>query len=80
MQVRNTHDTTTTVLSLLSTGASPAITIDAPNGRITIVVSATTTATLNDGPKVYDLEVIMANQEVVRLMQGQFIVSPEVTR
>ncbi len=80
MQVRNTHETTTTVLSLLSTGASPAITLDAPNGRLTIVIPATTTTVLDDGPKVYDLEVVMANQEVVRLMQGQFIVSPEVTR
>lgn len=80
MQVRNTHETTSPLLSLLSTGANPAITIDAALGKITIVISATATAALNDGPKVYDLEMIMANQDVVRLMQGQFIVEPEVTR
>lgn len=80
MQVRNTHETTTPVLSLLSTGANPAITLNNALGEITVVISATTTATLTDGPKVYDLEMIMANQDVVRLLQGQFIVSPEVTR
>lgn len=80
MQVRNTHETTTPVLSLLSTGANPAITLNNALGQITVVISATTTATLTDGPKVYDLEMIMANQDVVRLLQGQFIVSPEVTR
>jgi hypothetical protein len=80
MQVRNTHEATSTVLSLLSTGASPAITIAPTTGVITIVISATTTAALSDGPKVYDLEVVMANQDVVRLLQGQFVVSPEVTR
>lgn len=80
MQVRNTHETTTPVLSLLSTGANPAITLDAATGKITVVIPASTTATLVEGPKVYDLEVVMANQDVVRLLQGQFTVSPEVTR
>lgn len=80
MQVRNTHETTTPVLSLSSTGANPAITLNNALGQITVVISATTTATLVEGPKVYDLEVVMANQDVVRLLQGQFIVSPEVTR
>lgn len=80
MQVRNTHETSSVVLSLSSTGANPAITMDEPNGQITIVISDTVTATLSDGPKVYDLEVVMANQDVVRLLEGQFVVSPEVTR
>jgi hypothetical protein len=80
MQVRNTHETSSVVLSLSSTGANPAITMDEPSGQITIVISDTVTATLSDGPKVYDLEVVMANQDVVRLLEGQFVVSPEVTR
>lgn len=80
MQVRNTHEANVVILSLLSTGANPKITIEAETGKITIVIPAATTATLDDGPKVYDLEVIMANQDVVRLMQGQFVVDPEVTR
>jgi len=80
MQVRNTYGAASAILNLLSTGATPAITMDASVGKLTIVIPATTTATLTEGPKVYDLEVVMANTEVVRLMEGQFIVSPEVTR
>jgi len=80
MQVRNTHETTSPVLSLLSTGNNPAITIVPNTGTITVVIPATTTSTLTEGPKVYDIEVVMTNQDVVRLLQGQFIVSPEVTR
>jgi len=44
------------------------------------VIDAATTATLEEGPTVYDIEVVMSNSEVVRLLQGQFIISPEVTR
>lgn len=80
MQVRNTYDSASTILSLSSTGASPAITISAVNGRLTIVISASTTASLVVGPKVYDLEVVQSNAEVTRLIEGQFIVSAEVTR
>ena len=80
MQVRYTYDTATTILSLSSTGVSPAITITNATGKITVVIPAATTASLEEGPAVYDLEVVMSNTEVVRLIQGQFIISPEVTR
>ena len=80
MQVRYTYDAASTILSLLSTGGSPAITKDNANGVITIVIPATTTAALVEGPAVYDVEVVMANAEIVRLVQGQFVISPEVTR
>jgi hypothetical protein len=80
MQVRNTHETASVLLSLSSTGADPKITIENETGKIFMVIPAAVTSTLVDGPKVYDLEVIMANQDVIRLMQGQFVVDPEVTR
>jgi len=80
MQVRNTRQTATVLLNLSSAGADPKITIENETGKITMVIPATVTATLDDGPKVYDVEVVMANQDVVRLLQGQFVVDPEVTR
>jgi molybdenum cofactor biosynthesis enzyme len=80
MQVRNTHEAASPILSLSSADLDPAITIEDDTGKITIVIDAATTAGLEEGPTVYDLEVILANSEVTRLIQGQFIISPEVTR
>lgn len=80
MQVRNTHEAASPVLDLSSAGVDAPITLENATGKITIVIDAATTATLEEGPTVYDIEVVMSNSEVVRLLQGQFIISPEVTR
>lgn len=77
MQVRPTHNSTTFWLNLVS---PTAITITPLTGQITVVVSATTTAALPVKRGVYDLEVVMSTGEVIRLVQGSFTVSPEVTR
>jgi hypothetical protein len=48
-------------------------------GVVTINLTAVETAALS-GKGVYDLEVVYANGTVQRLIEGAFIVYPEVTR
>lgn len=77
MQVRPTHSSPTTWLNL----SSPAsITLTPLVGQLTVVITASQTASLPVKRGVYDLEVVLSNGEVVRLVQGSFTVSPEVTR
>ncbi len=78
MQVRADHDSTTTILSL--TTANGGITLGGALGTILITVSSTESATLTPGEYVYDLELVAAGGEVTRLVQGTFLVRPEVTR
>lgn len=80
MMVRVDAESASAVLDLRSTGESPKITINAPNGAITISVPAAQTAALSAGNYVYDLEVESAGGVVTRLLQGGFLVSREVTR
>jgi hypothetical protein len=55
------------------------ITLGASAGTINILVDASTTTELIPGDYVYDLELI-AGGTVTRLIEGKFVVSPEVTR
>ena len=77
MQVRRNVNDTTTLLSLTSPSD---ITIDGVNGKITVNVSATAMAAVPSGSFVYDLEIVSNVGVVTRLIEGKFIVSPEVTR
>ena len=79
MQVRSAYKSTSTWLSLTS-GSGGGLTLEALTGTITMVITATTSAALPINKGVYDLEVVQTNGEVTRLLQGSFIVSPEVTR
>lgn len=79
MHVRLTVDAADPPLLNLTSGGGE-ITIDAPNGILTIKVSATVTAGLTFTDGVYDLEVESPTGEVDRLVQGSVLVSPEVTR
>lgn len=68
------------VLSLST--ATGEITVDVAAGTVTIEISETVTATLPyrvQTSLLYDLEMTQ-NGDVVRLMQGNFVVKPEVTR
>lgn len=87
MQVRASYSASTTVLS--ATTANGKIALGGSLGTISIVLSATETAALsvaspNDFSDafvgVYDLELVAPNGDVTRLLQGSFIVNPEVTR
>ena len=78
MQVREKHSSTSTVLSL--TTANSGITLGGSAGTITVNISAATTAGLIAKDYVYDLELVASNGTVTRIIEGKFIVTPEVTR
>jgi hypothetical protein len=69
----------------LTLGASPTSTLNAgitlggAAGTIVITIDADYTSDLNDGSYVYDLELTSSTGTVTRLLEGQFVVTPEVT-
>lgn len=77
MQVRQNAFAQSTVVSLTS---GNGITLGGAAGTITIAISATSTSSIPAGAYVYDLEIESAGGEVTRLLEGKFVVTPEVTR
>lgn len=77
MQVRVDYATTTTLVSLTS---GSGITLGGSAGTITFTITAAASALLPPGSWVYDLELVSGGGEVTRLIQGEFVVTPEVTR
>jgi len=77
MQVRVKHSSTSSILSL--TTENQGITLGGPAGTIIITIEASATASLSPKEYVYDLEIVN-NDEVTRLIEGKFIVTPEVTK
>lgn len=77
LQVRQNYYDTTALISL--TSPSGGIVITGATGTINITMTAQQTGSLDEGFYVYDLE-ITSGGTVTRLIQGQFTVSPEVTR
>lgn len=78
MQVRAKVESSAVIASL--TTENGRITIGGTDGTITLLLSATETAALPAGGYVYDLEIVNGLSDVVRLLEGQFIVSGNVTR
>ncbi len=76
MQVRESYDSATTVLSL---AVGSGITLGGTAGTIDVAVSNTATAAIEAAQYVYDLE-LDSGSSVDRWLQGSWIVSPEVTR
>lgn len=76
MQVRKTKDADTAVLTL--TTENGGILLDA-QGNINLLASAEATSDISEGQYVYDLE-INSGTQIVRLLEGAFVVSGEVTR
>jgi hypothetical protein len=79
MQVRRTHEDDEIIVDL---GANGFITIeDASGGVMRILIPSDSTRDLPLGKFVYDVEL---EEEytgfVTRLLEGQFIITPEVTR
>lgn len=59
----------------------PAVTIsNETDGEISVLVTAEQSAALAAATYVYDLELESPSGEVMRLIEGRFIVTPEVTR
>ena len=77
MQVRTTYDASTAVLSLT---AGTGITLGGTAGSILLEADAEQTAAIDDGQYVYDLELVTSGGYVTRLLEGNFVVDPEVTR
>lgn len=77
MQARSTYAATATALSIT---AGSGITLGGTAGTIAISVPAATTAALGAASYVFDLEVESGAGVVTRLVEGNLIVTPEVTR
>lgn len=77
MQVRRTIDSTNVMIEL--TTENGRISISGVDGIITLLISAEDTAALSSSG-VYDLEIIDPFGNVSRVIQGTFMLSPEVTR
>lgn len=79
MQVRRTYNSDTALLDITD---SDDITLGGTTGVLTVSVGATDTAALTPGRAVYDIEVLPGDVEddAIRVLSGNAIISPEVTR
>lgn len=77
MQMRVNPNSTDAVMTL--TTENGGITITGATGNIALHATATQTGAINQGPYIYDLE-IYSGASVTRVVQGQAIVSAQVTR
>jgi hypothetical protein len=78
LQLRSLPSDPTAVLTL--TTANSGITITGATGTVAITATATQTREIDEGIYYYDLEITSTLGVVTRLVQGQVVVSPEVTR
>ena len=78
MQVREKISSCTEILNL--TTENDGIVLGGCAGTIRINVDANTTSEIKAKTYVYDLELVSSEDFVIRLIEGQFLVTPEVTR
>jgi len=78
LQARVDVADTSTVLSMTTAGGG--ITLGGAAGTITLDQTATQTTALTVGSFVYDLELVSSANVVIRLLQGELLISAEVTR
>ena len=76
LQVREFHYSDDPVINLTS---GNGLTLGGSAGTIAVLISATDTSELISGNYVYDLELVVGGT-VTRLVEGNFVVTPEVTR
>lgn len=77
MQVRESKSSDSAILTLSTSNGG--IMLGGATGVITLLASASQTSALAEGQYVYDLE-INTGSTVVRLLEGAFVISGEVTR
>lgn len=77
MQVREKYKSPNYILNL--TTENGGITLGGDDGTIDIDINSTTTSNIVAKEYVYDIELI-SSSVVTRLLEGKFIVTPEVTR
>jgi hypothetical protein len=73
MQVRRSANDANTLLNI-TTATMTAI------GQVSVTVPATTMDGVPAGRWVYDIELTSSGDEVTRILEGRFIVSPQVTQ
>jgi hypothetical protein len=73
-KMRSTHDSSTVV------GTFTCTISNASSGEITMSMTNSTSAAIEEGIYVYDLEITSGAGAVTRLIQGEVTVNPEVTR
>lgn len=78
LQVRENYYSTSTIVSLLSSGSG--ITLGGSAGTIDLFIDDEVTKDFPAGNWVYDLEIESGNGNTDRLLEGNFIVTAEVTR
>jgi hypothetical protein len=79
MQVRPTVTSTTVILNL--TTENGGITLGETDGTITVYITDEVMTTVLEGQYAYDLELIgPGTAYVYKLLYGNFVVRPEVTR
>jgi hypothetical protein len=76
MQVRRRLSDTSTLIELTTENGRISLNSD---GEVDLSIGATATASLTDGG-VYDLELIASDGTVERVIEGNFVLSLEVTR
>jgi hypothetical protein len=77
MQVRKYVDSATTVISL--TTENQRIVLGGETGTLQLFIRAEDTRTITTSG-FYDIEIISPSNEVDRIIEGTFTLSPEVTR
>jgi hypothetical protein len=78
MQARTSAASSTTVLDM--TTGNGKITLGGTAGTITLSLSASETAAITQSTLAYDLELVSVGGVVTRLVEGQIVLTPEVTR
>ena len=73
-KMRSTHDSSTVA------GTFTCTISDATGGEITMQMTNSTTANIEEGIYVYDVEITNSAGTVTRILEGQITVNPEVTR
>jgi hypothetical protein len=77
MQVREKHISPTAIIDMSSDNNLITLT---SSGTITLTISDTVTETFAPKEYVYDLELINPQGQTTRILEGFFLVTPEVTR
>ena len=80
MMARRKVADTSTLFSLSSAGASPAIIVGTTDGKFTVTISAAVSAALDFETAVYDFKVTSATSVVTYLIEGTITLSKAVTR
>ena len=78
MQLRASYTSPQVIVEL--TTENGRLVITPLTGLVTLLLSAATTAALVAKTYVYDLEIVSASGFVTRMLQGEAVISPEVTR